>query len=71
MRGFVDRIHEGIATLLLGDDESISLTVPVSWLPDGVCEGKVLQFDIHIDQTVTNSGKQQMQSLLESLGNEP
>ncbi|MHB9131915.1 MAG: DUF3006 domain-containing protein [Armatimonadota bacterium] len=71
MRAFVDSIHDGIATLLLGDDESVTVRVPVSWLPAGVTEGMALRFDVSIDETEKQAGKTHVQSLLDELGNNP
>ncbi|HEY3416770.1 MAG TPA: DUF3006 domain-containing protein [Armatimonadota bacterium] len=71
LRAFIDHIQNGVATLLLGDEESVAVSVPVSWLPSGVGEGVVLRFDISIDQQATDRGKAQVQSLFDELGNAP
>ena len=71
MRAFVDQIQEGMATLLLGEDESVSVQVPVTWLPAGVREGIVLRVDFRIDPKATKEGKRRAQSLLDSLPDEP
>lgn len=69
LKAFVDRIHNGVATLLLGEDESVTVSVPVSWLPSGVREGTVLRFDILIDRQASEMGKAEVQSLFDELGN--
>jgi len=71
MRAFVDQISDGQALLLLGDDESISVTVPVAWLPLQVHEGQVLRFDIAVDQQATDAGKCNVKALMDDLGDEP
>jgi len=71
MRAFVDRISDDQATLLLGDDESVSVTVPVAWLPRQVHEGQVLRFDITVDQQETDAGKRDVKVLMDTLGDEP
>ena len=71
MRAFVDRIEEGLATLLLGEDESVAVNLPVAWLPAGVREGMVLQVDLRPDLAATEAAKAETQSLLDSLGNQP
>lgn len=71
MRAFVDRIEGEIATLLLGDDGSIAVSVPLEWLPDGLREGMCLGVDFAIDQESTKKAHKDVQALLDSLGNEP
>ena len=71
MRAFVDRIQTGIATLLLGEDELISVSVPVTWLPAGVREGDVLHADWTRDPDETLTAHDHVQSLLDELGNNP
>ncbi len=71
MRAFVDRINGEHVTLLLGNDESIPVTVPLSWLKIKISEGQVLQFNVSIDQESTDAGKRKVQDLMDSLGNEP
>jgi hypothetical protein len=71
IRAFVDQINEGIATLLLGDDESVHLTIPITWLPKGVREGMVLKMGVSIDEEGTKDGKKTIGELMDRLGNEP
>jgi hypothetical protein len=71
MRAFVDRIESGFATLLLGDDESVTVQVPHSWLPAGAKEGAVLRLDLSLDEAAQEEGKRSTQSLLEELGDRP
>jgi hypothetical protein len=71
MRAFVDRLDDGMATLLLGDDESVTVTVPVAWLPAGTAEGLVLQLDWRLDPEATADAKAATKSLLDALGNQP
>jgi hypothetical protein len=71
LRAFVDQINDGIALLLLGEDESVKAHVPVSWLPEGVREGIVLRLSFEIDEAATREGKRRVQSVLDSLGDEP
>lgn len=71
MRAFVDSIHDGQVRLLMGDDETVTVTVPISWLPAGIREGTVLRLDIFIDEMSTENGQLQVQKLLDSMGDEP
>lgn len=71
MRAFVDQINGDKALLLLGDDESVKVVVPVAWLPDKVREGQVLSLTFAIDLDAATEGKARVESLLEKLGNQP
>jgi hypothetical protein len=67
----VDQVSEGIATLLLGDDESVTAHVPTAWLPKGAKEGTVLQLHFEADEQATREGKARVQGLMEELGDQP
>lgn len=71
IRAFVDQVSEGMATLLLGEEESIKVIVPVTWLPEGIGEGMVLRTSFTLDLQASKNEKRQTQELLESLGNNP
>jgi hypothetical protein len=71
IRAFVDQINEGLVTLLLGEDESVRITIPVEWLPAGVREGQVLKLAFHIDLESTDKAKKQTKDLFDKLGNNP
>ena len=71
MKAFVEQINEDKALLLLGDDESVRVVVPLEWLPEGAREGTVLRLDFTIDSDATAQGKARIRSLLENLGNNP
>lgn len=67
MRAFVDQIESGIATLLLGEEEKVKISLPVSLLPPETKEGAVLKITITFDQNATNDGRKFVQGLLDSL----
>jgi hypothetical protein len=71
VRAFVDRIGEGTATLLLGDDESVTVHVPTAWLPKGAKEGTALRVRFEVDEQATREGKARVQGLMEELGDQP
>jgi hypothetical protein len=71
IRAFVDQINEGVATLLLGEDESVKAHLPVAWLPAGTAEGTVLRLGFEIDDAATHEGRQRVRGLLEELGDQP
>lgn len=68
---FVDRVADATVTLLLGDEESVVVTLPRAWLPSGVHEGQVLQLAISVDAHQSAARTQQVQALLDELGDAP
>ena len=50
MRAFIDSIHEGVARVLLGDDESLAVEMPLDWRPEGAAEGKALRVFWELDE---------------------
>jgi hypothetical protein len=68
---FVDQINDTIATLLLGDDESVKLSIPISWLPVGTREGDILHLNFTPDPTSTTDAKSRVQKLIDKLGDNP
>ncbi len=71
IRAFLDRVEGDTAILLLGEEESVRVELPLKWLPDGVREGVVLRLDASIDAAGTEEGKRKVQSLYDSIPNEP
>ncbi len=71
MRAFVDSIHEGIARVLLGDDESCAVELPVSMLPEGAAEGRALRLLWELDEEETRRSVQAVKDIYASLGDDP
>ena len=71
MRAFVDSVEEGVARVLLGEDESVAVTVPVAWLPEGVREGQVLRVTWEADEDGTEDAKKAVEDLYAQLGDNP
>lgn len=71
MRAFVDSIGEGVARILLGEDESVSVSLPVEWLPEATKEGQVLRVSWEIDSEETANAKEAVKDLYEQLGDNP
>ena len=65
----LDRIEEGIAVLLVRDDETIKINIPLTLLPSGSKEGDNLDIAITRDVQETESAKERVSSLLEKLKN--
>jgi hypothetical protein len=71
IKAYVDQINGDVALLLLGDDGSIKVAVPVEWLPPDVQEGQVLRVTFAVDKKATEDARKRTQGLLDSLGNNP
>ena len=71
MRAFVDSVEDGVARILLGEDESVVVTVPVAWLPEGVREGQVLRVTWEADEDGTEDAKKAVEDLYAQLGDNP
>lgn len=65
----LDRIEESITVLLLQDDESIKINIPLFLLPPESREGDILNLSIDRDIQETEAAKERVSSLLEKLKN--
>lgn len=68
---FVDRVSDGIATLLFTGDDLQSLVLPLAALPNGVLEGDYLLFSLSIDRNKGIVAKEEIETLFEALGDNP
>lgn len=69
MKAIIDRIEGNLAVLLIGDDGSIKLNVPLILLPERSQEGDILDIDIHKDEEETEAAKNRVSSLIKKLKN--
>jgi hypothetical protein len=70
MRNFkvtLDRIEEGAAVLLVRDEESVKINIPLFLLPPESKEGDILDITIDRDVQETEDAKERVSSLLEKL----
>lgn len=65
----LDRIEEGIAVLLVRDEEKIKINIPLSLLPEGSKEGDILDIAISRDVQEAEAAKERVTNLLEKLKN--
>lgn len=65
----LDRIEGNIAVLLLRDEESIKIDIPLFLLPPGSKEGDILNISIARDPLETEAAKERVSSLLDKLKN--
>ena len=67
MKATIDRIESKLAVLLIGDDGSIKLNVPLILLPEGAKEGDILDININKDEKENEEAKKRVTSLIEDL----
>ncbi len=65
----LDRIEESIAVLLLRDEESVKINIPLFLLPQESKEGDILNISITKDAQETEAAKERVLNLLEKLKN--
>ncbi len=63
----LDRVEEGLAVLLLREDESIRFTLPVSLLPADAQEGDILEITARRDVEATEAARQRVAERIERL----
>lgn len=67
-RGVIDRIEDdGMAVVLVGEEEGVSLDVPASLLPEGAEEGDHLSISIALDKESRRSAEDRVKALQEKL----
>jgi len=65
----LDRIEEGTAVLLVRDEETIKIDIPLFLLPADSKEGDILDITIVRDLKETEDAKERVSALLEKLKN--
>jgi hypothetical protein len=63
----LDRIEEGIAVLLVRDEELVKIKIPLILLPPGSKEGDIINITVARDVQETVDAKERVSSLLEKL----
>ncbi len=71
MRAFVDSVEDGVVRVLLGEDESVAVTLPAEWLPEEVREGQVLRVMWEADEKETEAARKSVDDLYAQLGDNP
>ncbi|MDK2916369.1 MAG: hypothetical protein PWR25_926 [Euryarchaeota archaeon] len=56
----LDRVEEGLAVLLVREDESVRFTLPRSLLPAGAREGDILEIALRRDVAATEEARQRV-----------
>jgi hypothetical protein len=65
----LDRIEENIAVLLVRDEETIKINIPLFLLPSGSREGDILDITIVREVPETEAAKERVSALLDKLRN--
>lgn len=63
----LDRIEGSTAVLLLRDDESVKINIPLCLLPPEIKDGDILDISIDRDVQETEAAKERVSALLEKL----
>jgi hypothetical protein len=66
-RAVVDRVEDGTAVVLVGEDESVSVDLPVSLLPEGAEGGSHLVITVKLDEDSRGSAEERIRALQEKL----
>lgn len=56
----LDRVEEGLAVLLVREDESVRITLPRSLLPEAAREGDILEIAVRRDVEGTEAARQRV-----------
>lgn len=63
----LDRIEENTAVLILRDDETIKINIPLFLLPEGIREGEILDITITRNKKETEEARERVSALIEKL----
>ena len=66
-RGVIDRIEDGTAVVLTGDDEDQSVDLPAALLPAGASDGDHLNITITLDAASRQETEESVKALQEKL----
>jgi S-adenosylmethionine synthetase len=69
MKVTLDRIEGDIAVLLIRNDESIKLNVPMAFLPESCKEEDILDITITRDDKATKEAESRVSGLIQKLKN--
>jgi hypothetical protein len=67
MKAVIDRIEGKLAVMLMGEDGSQKVDMPLTLIPEGCKEGDVLDIAIKMDGKATGEAIDKSKSLIEKL----
>ena len=62
--GYIDRIEDDMAVIMLGEDEDYQIEIPSSTLPDNLHEGIYIKLDISCDEEKTKAALAEAMELM-------
>ncbi len=62
--GYIDRIEDDMAVIMLGEDEDYQIEIPSSMLPDNLHEGIYIKLDISYDEEKTKAALAEAMDLM-------
>lgn len=62
--GYIDRIEDDMAVIMLGEDEDYQIEIPSSMLPEDVHEGVYIRLDISYDEEKTRDAMAEAMELM-------
>jgi len=69
MKATIDRIEGTVAVLILQEDETVRITLPLSFLPWGCREGDILSIGIKRDTAGTKEAQERLSRRIDRLKN--
>jgi hypothetical protein len=64
---FIDRIEEGLAVIVLSEDDEVSFKLPARYLPRGTREGACLRLSFEPDEEAAQTEQQRAEELTREL----
>jgi hypothetical protein len=64
---FIDRIEEGLAVIVLSEDDEFQFDLPLKYLPAGVKEGDHLRLNFQLDSASAEATRQRIAELKKEL----
>ncbi|HKG22860.1 MAG TPA: DUF3006 domain-containing protein [Blastocatellia bacterium] len=63
----IDRVEDGLAVIVLSDDDKVKFNLPVKYLPDGARDGDHLRVTFKLDEKSRGEQKARVSDLLKEL----
>jgi hypothetical protein len=67
MKATLDRIEDGMAVLLVRNDETVRIDIPMCLMPEDCREGDIVDIEITRDRESTEEARDRVASLIEKL----
>lgn len=67
LKAFVDQVEEGLALVVLSDDDSVYFNLPLRYLPPGTRAGSHLQLNFSLDDEAARQTQERAEELSREL----